>query len=160
LAWRFDESIARQLQDFNAIGLNGNDIVELTQEFHVCGFWRGTLEDGLLWWTANIFKIFEMEPHCGPINLQCVFAKIHPEDRSMVFEAFQRSCETRQTFHIIYRLTTNSGSIKWVRSIGKHHTRPDGVPEVRGMLYELFQHVPTAAFVMEPQASHRQTDPS
>ncbi|WP_321380106.1 PAS domain-containing protein [Rhizobium sp.] len=150
MAWRFDESIARKLQDFHAIGLNENDIIELTQAFHVCGFWRVTLDDGLIFGTENVFKIFEMEPHAGPMNFQCVNAKVIEEDKDLMLEAFQRSSETGQTFHSIFRLGTKNGTVKWVRSVGKHHIREDGVAEMRGMLHELFEHLATAAFVIAP----------
>lgn len=149
MAWRFDELMARPLQDFHAIGLNDNDVIELAQSFHTCGFWRAPLEEGLFFWTPHIFRIFEMEPHSGPVNVQCVFAAIHVDDRPMLLEAYQRSCETGQTFHSIYRIHTKRGSLKWVRTVGMHHTRPDGGAELRGMLHELFPHIPTAGFVTD-----------
>jgi len=150
LAWRFDESIARPMQNLNSIGLNDHDVVELTQAFHVCGFWRASLDDGFIFWTDHSFKIFEMEPHDGPVNITSMITAMHPDDSCMVLEALQRSIETQQTFHCIFRVLAKNGSAKWVRTIGKYHAKPDGPPEIRGMMHELFQHVPTAAFVVAP----------
>lgn len=153
MAWRFDESTARPLQDFEAIGLKDSDVAELAQAFHVCGFWRASLEDGLVHCTEHVFKIFELEPQPGPLNLNAVHPVIHPEDVGMVFDAFQRSSESGQTFHCIYRVQTKSGTVKWVRCVGKHSTSSESGPVLHGMLYELFHHLPTAAFVIEPQAN-------
>lgn len=152
MAWRFDESTLRPLQDFEAIGLKNQDIAELAQAFHVCGFWRISLEDGLVHCTEHMFKIFELEPQAAPLNLHAVHAMIHPEDVGMVFDTFQRSSETGQTFHCIYRVRSRNGTIKWVRCVGKHSTSDDTGPVIHGVLYEMFQHLPTAAFVIEPQA--------
>lgn len=153
MAWRFDESIARPMQDLESVGLNENDVTALTQAFLVCGFWRAVLDEGLFFFTAHSFKIFELEPHDGAVNIATFIPVIHQDDRAMVLDSFQRAIETKQSYQVIYRLNTRSGSIKWVRTVGHHHLGPSGAPEIRGMTHELFQHVPTAAFVVEPSSS-------
>jgi hypothetical protein len=150
LAWRFDESVAKPMQDLHSIGMSQNDLSILLEAFLVCGFWRAALDDGLFYFTDHTFKIFEMEPHDGPVNMASLLQIVHPDDQAMLFDAFQVSMETKQTYHCIFRLITKNKSVKWVRSVAYHHVTPDGSPEVRGMTHELFQHVSSAAFMVEP----------
>jgi hypothetical protein len=150
LAWRFDESIAKPMQDLESIGMINSDVAALTQAFLVCGFWRAALNEGLFFFTDHMFKIFEIEPYDGPVNIGTIVQIVHPDDRVMVLDAFQRSVETQQTYHCIYRLILTNGNVKWVRSVGNHHIGPNGEPEVRGMTHELFQHIATVAFMVDP----------
>lgn len=150
LAWRFDESVAQPIQDLHAIGMNENDVTTLLEAFLTCGFWRVALDDGLFYFTEHMFKLFEMTPHEGPINFASMLRVIHPDDHTMVLDTFQVSMETRQTYHCIYRVITKNKSVKWVRSVGYHNINASGIPEVRGMTHELFQHVPSAAFLIKP----------
>lgn len=150
LAWRFDESVAKPMQDLHAIGMSETDVTTLIEAFLVCGFWRVALDDGLFYFTEHTFKIFEMEPHTGPVNFTSLLQIIHPDDQTMLLDTFQVSMETRQTYHCIYRLITKNKSVKWIRSVGYHHVNAQGTPEVRGMTHELFQHVSSAAFLVDP----------
>ena len=51
------------------------------QQLARIGSWRCTLPDRSLWWSDELYRIFDIDPTGEPLTTEIVFSRIHPEDR-------------------------------------------------------------------------------
>ncbi|MBB4006397.1 hypothetical protein [Allorhizobium taibaishanense] len=147
MAWRSYETRHRPLENYHAIGLHECDVIALAQAMQLCGFWKLDIDKGLFFGTKQISDIFEIEHIEGPMNIQQLAERIHPDDLDHVSETYFRACSARGRFHTIHRIITSTGVVKHIRSVGLHRATDIGSGEYRGMLHELFPLQPMASVV-------------
>ncbi len=78
------------------------------------GSWDLDLGSGRLWWSEEIFRIFEIDPRQFNASYDAFLALVHPEDRALVSEAYERSVEERGQYDVLHRLLLPGGRLKWV----------------------------------------------
>ncbi|MBD1557478.1 diguanylate cyclase [Vibrio sp. S9_S30] len=93
------------------------------------GSWSLNLETDSLYWSEQIYRIFELEEGENEPSYQLFLDVIHPEDRIKVDSAFRESLENKTPFYIGHRLLMQDGRIKYVIQEGKtlfsSNHRPD-----------------------------------
>ena len=85
------------------------------QSISKMGFWELDLINNKLYWSDEIYKIFEIDSSKFEASYDGFLNVIHPNDRDMVNEAYSNSLETKEDYIIKHRLLMNDGRIKWVR---------------------------------------------
>jgi len=78
------------------------------------GNWELDLIGGQLFWSDEIFNLFEIDKARFGASYEAFLNAIHPEDRDKVNLAYTRSLETREAYEIMHRLLMADGRIKWV----------------------------------------------
>jgi len=79
------------------------------------GSWELDLISNDLHWSAEIYRIFEIDSkHFSP-SYESFLNAIHPEDRLAVSQAYETSLELRQPYEIEHRLLMKDGRIKIVK---------------------------------------------
>jgi len=78
------------------------------------GNWELDLPSGHLWWSDEIYRIFERDPASFTASYEAFLAAIHPGDRERVNAAYTSSLTTREPYHITHRLVTPGGRLKYV----------------------------------------------
>jgi PAS domain S-box-containing protein len=78
------------------------------------GNWELDLVDGHLYWSDEIFNLFEIDKARFDASYEAFLNAIHPDDRNKVNQAYTRSLETREPYEISHRLLMEDGRIKWV----------------------------------------------
>ncbi|MDO8892110.1 MAG: PAS domain S-box protein [Sulfurimicrobium sp.] len=78
------------------------------------GSWELELVSGKLFWTDEIFRLFEIDKSQFGATYEAFLNAIHPEDRDSVNRAYTHSLETRKPYEITHRLLMRDGRIKWV----------------------------------------------
>ena len=78
------------------------------------GNWTLDLGSGKLYWSEEIFRIFEIDPEKFGASYEAFLEAIHPEDREAVNNAYTESLKTRAPYDIIHRLLMSDGRIKYV----------------------------------------------
>jgi PAS domain S-box-containing protein len=78
------------------------------------GCWELNLVTGELYWSEEIYLIFELEQTELNADYEAFLAVIHPDDRTMVINSYQNSLEKRTRHSIDYRLLFPDGRIKYV----------------------------------------------
>ena len=68
--------------------------------------------------STGVYHIFGFDPQDGPVPLQALRDRIHPEDRRSNIEAASRSIQEKAAFESMFRIVLPDGSIKRVRSVG------------------------------------------
>lgn len=79
------------------------------------GFWSLDLTKNTLFWSEEIFDIFEINPKEFKPSYESFLNTIHPDDRELVNNAYTKSLEDKEHYVITHRLLMNDGRIKWVK---------------------------------------------
>jgi two-component system, LuxR family, sensor kinase FixL len=118
------------------------------------GNWDYDIEHDLLFWSDEIYRLFELDPRTTLPTYEFFLACVHPEDRDKVDHAFRDSVANRRLFETTHRMLMPDGRIKHFFNRGETHYRPDGQP------YRSFgtAHDITARLQAEQQLANMQTE--
>ena len=72
---------------------------------------------GRIYWSAETFRIFDVEPEIQP-TLELVLQRVHPEDRRTARQVIDSAALEQRDFDFEHRLLMPSGSVKYVRTVG------------------------------------------
>lgn len=93
------------------------------------GNWTRERDSGMITWSAEMFRIFELDPQQQPTYAEQL-ARIHPDDRSEVAAAYAQSEAEHRPYEITHRLLLGGGRVKYVHQRGEtrfdHRRRPLG----------------------------------
>ena len=78
------------------------------------GRWDLDLIKNQLNWSDSVFEIFEIDKEKFISTYEGFLNIIHPDDFSLVNEAYTRSLETKKPFEIEHRIQMKDGRIKWL----------------------------------------------
>ncbi|MCJ7772088.1 MAG: sigma 54-interacting transcriptional regulator [Desulfobacterales bacterium] len=78
------------------------------------GHWELDLISNTLYWSDEIYRIFEIDPNEFETTYEAFLKIVHPDDRKMVDKAFTDSLKNRTGYDIVHRLLLKNGSIKYV----------------------------------------------
>ncbi|MFZ5467764.1 MAG: EAL domain-containing protein [Pseudomonadota bacterium] len=90
---------------------------QLREAQHIAhvGSWELDHHAGQLIWSDEVFRIFEIEHTAFGADYPAFLARVHPDDRQLVDQAFQQHLTTRAPYDIVHRLCFADGRIKHVR---------------------------------------------
>lgn len=105
------------------------------------GSWELDLADGVLRWSEEVYRIFEIDPTQFAPSYENFLNMIHPDDRDGVNHAYQQSLQDQQPYHIEHRLLFADGRIKWVREHCTSTFDLSGKPlRSMGMVQDISEH--------------------
>ncbi len=96
------------------------------QSVALLGRWELDIGNGQLKWSDLVFEIFEIDRIKFGVSYKAFLEAVHPDDRERVDQAYAESMRNKQPYHIIYRLKTAGGRIKWVNEICRTEFDPQG----------------------------------
>ncbi|MDH5204679.1 MAG: PAS domain-containing protein, partial [Hylemonella sp.] len=76
--------------------------------------WELDLATGHLYWTDEIFRLFEIDQQKFGATYEAFLNAIHPDDRDAVNQAYSRSLTDRLPYQIVHRLRMPDGRVKYV----------------------------------------------
>ncbi|MFN4016102.1 MAG: PAS domain S-box protein [Reyranella sp.] len=92
------------------------------------GSWETDLRTMEVQWSAETFRIFEVEPREFSPTHDRFLELVHPDDRAAVDEAFMGSLGTTEVCTIEHRIVTPSGKLKFVVERWQTVAEGDGMP--------------------------------
>ena len=101
------------------------------QQLSGLGSWEYDLDSGRLWWSDEVYRIFEVDPALVQPSFERFLGWVHPEDQTLVRQAFEASVRDRRTYNVVHRLLLPGGRVKFVRQRGVTHY--EGERAVRSM---------------------------
>lgn len=111
-------------QDFENLLSHFNEIQSLAK----IGHWELDVERNELYWSDEIYKMFE----CNPLNFEATYEAflgfVHPSDRDLVNQAYLNHLHHKQPYDIIHRIVTTNGTVKYVNERCKSNFHPNGNP--------------------------------
>lgn len=102
--------------------------LKMAQAVAHLGSWELDLVNNRLWWSEEIFRIFEFDPNQFGVSYEAFLAAIHPDDRDMVNRAYLDSLENKAPYKIEHRLLFQDGRIKYVHEHCETEFDPNGKP--------------------------------
>ncbi|MBW2408123.1 MAG: sigma 54-interacting transcriptional regulator [Deltaproteobacteria bacterium] len=78
------------------------------------GHWELDLLSNTLYWSDEIYRIFDLDPQEFGANYEAFLDAVHPEDRKTVDKAFTDSIKKRTGYDIVHRLLLKNGTLKYV----------------------------------------------
>lgn len=88
--------------------------LEEAQRIAKIGSWDLNLQTNVLYWSEEVYRIFERDPDNDSPSYESFLAAIHPEDRGIVDTAYLSSLNERRPYEITHRLQMSDGRIKWI----------------------------------------------
>lgn len=79
------------------------------------GLWEYNLKNKTLYWSEEIYNIFEIDSTKFKPSYEDFLNIIHPEDRQIVSDAYENSLKTKEEYKIVHRLKFNDGRIKYIQ---------------------------------------------
>lgn len=92
------------------------------------GNWELDLTSDTLWWSDEVYRIFEVDTATFQLNYASFEAAIHPADREGVRKAYHQSLKRREPYDIKHRLLLPDGRVKYVQEHCETVYAEDGRP--------------------------------
>ena len=90
------------------------------------GHWRVTPETDEADWSAQMYRIWGLDPSGLPISLDHALQTIHPDDRQEVLKARETAAATNEPYGVEFRIVRPSGEIRHVRNQGRPEYDTEG----------------------------------
>lgn len=120
-----DITTTRTMQD--ALRESEARLKEVQRITHIGG-WELDLVDNKLFWTDEIYTMFEIDQSEFGASYEAFLAAVHPQDRDVVNKAYTDSLKHKSPYEISHRLLMADGRIKWVMERCESFFAADGVP--------------------------------
>lgn len=151
-----DLALEQRLAECVAALQAANQRLDETQRLAQLGSWELDLTCNTLTWSAEIFRIFEIDPQRFGASYEAFLAAVHPQDRARVDAAYRESVERRTPYQIEHRLLMADGRVKHVRERGQTFYAPDGRPlRSIGTVQDITEQVRTAEALAASEARLR-----
>ncbi len=119
------EALLRQ----SGIKLARNEaLLAKSQRIAHIGSWELEVESGRLTWTEEVYRIFGLAPELGPMSYEDFLARVHPDDRQDVDQAYAASIhEGRDKYDIEHRIVrADDAVVRYVHERCVHERAADG----------------------------------
>jgi len=121
------KQILRELEQSNQKYKESNDNLKRAEHLAKLGHWTLDLQSNALFWSDEIYNIFDIDQNKFMATYESFLHAIHPEDREMVNQAYTRSLATQESYQIIHRLLLGN-KIKYVLEQCETVFDPEGTP--------------------------------
>lgn len=109
------------------IGIQQARLTESQRIAHI-GTWELDLRTDELWWSDEVFRIFEIDPERFGASYEAFLALLTSGDRERVKAAYASSLENRSPYDIVHRLFFADGRVKYVNEQCETLFDDDGKP--------------------------------
>ena len=83
------------------------------------GNWQWNVQDNVLIWSPELYRIFGADPHSPTPRFRSYLAFVHPDDRWMVVNVVGGALKRLEEFEVIHRIVSTDGAVRVVRATGK-----------------------------------------
>jgi diguanylate cyclase (GGDEF)-like protein/PAS domain S-box-containing protein len=110
-----------------ALRRSEQDLAEAQRLAHI-GSWSWDVTDNQVIWSAELHRIYGLDPGGGPASFEQYLSRVHPDDRERVATAVQRTIQTQEPYEHEYRIVWPDGRVRWVHAAGAVSAVDDGRP--------------------------------
>src|SRR5580658_7317840 len=141
---------------FDEIKKSEADLLEAQRLSHT-GSWRNDLLTGIVTVSPEVHRIFDIRPGEDASTAGFFFGRIHPEDRPIEAQTYERANLAKTDFESDYRIVLPDGSIKHVHNIGHPVLNELGdIREFVGTVIDITERRRAEAVIREQEAELRQ----
>ncbi len=102
--------------------------LDAAQEIARVGSWELNIHTNTLWWSDQMYRIFELDPTAEQLTYDMFLSHVHPDDRDRIDKAVQRALINHQAYEVEHRIIRPSGKILQVLECGSVTLGPDNKP--------------------------------
>lgn len=102
--------------------------LEQSQKIARLGTWTWDVKTKALYWSDEVYGIFEIDKKKFKPSYNLFLEKIHPEDRELVKEAVLSSLSNRIGYEVAHRIELEDGRIKYIEEKGHVECDENGNP--------------------------------
>ena len=133
-----------------------NRWLNLGEQVAGLGHWRYEPASKELHWSAEVYRIYGLDPDGPSPTVEQAIAAYHPEDRAVVRHAVDRAFAEHDGYALQVRLVREDGEIRHVQSRAVVETGLGGeVAALFGVFIDVTDQVRTSAAVRESEARYR-----
>ncbi|MDK1387856.1 PAS domain S-box protein [Sinorhizobium sp. 8-89] len=93
------------------------------------GAWEWDLQTGRVIWSPGLEKLHRVDPGTFEGTFAAFKRDIHPADLAAVEQAIEKALETREDYHVAYRILLADGTIRWMEAFGRFSPADGGTGE-------------------------------
>ena len=119
-------------------------LVLLNEAQHIAkiGSWEWNLKSDKIWWSDEMYKIFEVDKEEFKQNTKSIEKFLYPEDRKPYLKEVEKMKSPDFTLSYDFRIVTAKGNLKYCNTIGKIHLDKEGKRDrVSGALLDITERV-------------------
>lgn len=98
---------------YETLKSNEEKLNKAQQISHVGSWQYDSVTDEIIW-SAETYRIYELEPFSIPINNEWFFAHIYPDDVELIQDAKEKAFRGERFYDVTHRILTASGNIRIV----------------------------------------------
>jgi two-component system, cell cycle sensor histidine kinase and response regulator CckA len=129
-----DITESRQAQ--GAIARSEARLAEAQHIAHV-GSWEWDIETDTITWSAELFRLFGVNPRSGSLTYERYLEAIHPDDRGRVETTVAAAAESGTGYTIEHRVAWPDGSVHWIHGRAEVTLGDRGPTRMRGTAQEI-----------------------
>jgi PAS domain S-box-containing protein len=131
------------------------DLLEAQRLSHT-GSWRNDVLTGIVRVSPEMHRIFDIRPGEDASTAEFFFGRIHPEDRPIEAQTYERASLAKTGFESDYRIVLPDGSIKHIHNVGHPVLNESGeLREFVGTAIDITDQRHAAAVIREQGAELR-----
>ena len=141
----FDDEAEIQLRQLSKTAIEKKDLEHLLLFKQVCenseritntGIWWYNDATSETWYSAEVYRIYELAPFSLNPHLNTFLSFIHADDREVVEDYLNHSYKAHTPLHIEFRIDTSTGE-KYVQYVSQWIFSPVGDPVLSGMIRDI-----------------------
>jgi PAS domain S-box-containing protein len=137
-----DTLVSQSLQEQRVERLGNSDI----------GSWAWNMRTGVLFWSAEHFRICGLEPGSVQPTREMFFDLLHPDDRVRVVHCFDEAAGERAEYKCRYRIVRADRSIRHIDAVGRPVLDERGEPiQFVGTIVDVTEQIRTTALLVEKE---------
>ena len=114
------------------------------------GSWAVKIPSGEIFWSREMYRIYQLDPTRTSLSIPAVFELIHPDDREGVREAFEHAIRDKSNYEVHHRAILPDGTLKYFHSLGRPVLNDSGeVVEYLGMVIDVTKQTQVEALLRE-----------
>jgi PAS domain S-box-containing protein len=82
------------------------------------GSWAVKFPSEEVFWSQEVFRIYGLDPATTKLSQEMIFELIHPDDRPVVKETFERALREKTDYDVEHRAVLADGAIKHLHALG------------------------------------------
>ena len=114
------QDITKRLESEQALRQSEQNLNEAQRIAHL-GSWNLDLQTNVLHWSAEIYRIFGLDPQEFPASYEAFLKMVHPDDQESVHQAYTSSVQHDTPYDIVHRIIRRTdGAIRHVHELCAH----------------------------------------
>ena len=103
------------------------DCAEAQKVAHI-GSWEWDIVRDVVWWSAALFEIFDVDPEAFGASYEAFLQRVHPDDRAHVQDCIQTALRDAQAFSFECRIVRPGGDLLSLHTRGRVMVDDAGQP--------------------------------